>query len=263
MLFGNEVNPMNDIVEEIKLIKKLGCDFAEITIEDPFNLPEILEIRKAEIKKTLESFKNPPAAHFTWQVDLGAINDEVRKYWIKEAKLAMRTAKKIGCVKFTVHYSSSAMVLQSEKLRKKVLDNYIKSLSELEKFAEKIGIQLMLENAAIEGKELHLKNFAYVADNVPGLKINVDISHAFLNGGMDTVENFLLYFADKIAHLHFSDSNGNYHEHLSIGNGKINYKKVVELLKKISYDGTITFEIFELPRSNVTKSIIKIKKLLA
>lgn len=263
MLFGNEVNPMNDIVEEIKLIKKLGCDFAEITIEDPFNLPEILEIRKSEIKKALEIFKNPPAAHFTWQVDLGAINEEVRRYWINEAKIAMRTARNLGCIKFTVHYSSSAVILRNERLQKNVLDNYIKSLNELEKFSKKIDVQLMLENATSEGKEIHLKNFRYVVDNVNGLKVNIDISHAFLNGGMDTIENFLLYFADKIAHLHFSDNGGNHDEHLSIGNGKINYKKVIELLKKINYNDTITFEIFELPRSNVIKSIAKIKKLLA
>lgn len=120
----------------------------------------------------------------------------------------------------------------------------------------------MLENAAMEGK-VHLKNFAYVADNVPDLKINLDISHAYMNGGMKVVEDFINYFGDRIVHFHFSDSFGKADEHLSIGNGKINYEKIVELIKKMNYDKTITLEIFELPRTNVTKSLNKIKKLFS
>lgn len=106
MLFGNEVNPMNDIVEDIKLIKKLGCDYAEITIEDPYNLPEILEIRKKEIKKALQLFNNPPLAHFSWRIDLGTTDDVVRRAWIEEVKKSLISAKEFGCTKFTVHYTT-------------------------------------------------------------------------------------------------------------------------------------------------------------
>lgn len=264
ILFGNEVNPMNDIVEEIQLIKKLGFDFAEITIESPFNLPEILEIRKSEIKKVLKFFSRPPLAHFTWEVELGAVNEDVRKYWVKEAKIAMKTASDLGCTKFTVHYTSSIyFVGENQTLVKKILDNYIKSLKELVKFANTLNIQLMLENAALERREVHLKNFSYIIDNVPGLKVNIDISHAFLSGGMQLIADFIKHFGKKIIHLHFSDNSGRHDEHLSIGNGKINYEKVVEMIKEINYDDSITFEIFEPPRSNARKSMMKIRKLFS
>jgi sugar phosphate isomerase/epimerase len=262
MIFGNEVNPMNDIVEDIKLIKKLGCDYAEITIEDPYNLPEILELRKKEIKNVLKLFKYPPLAHFSWRVDIGTDDEIVRRAWIEEVKKSMLIAKKLGCIKFTVHYTNRFNVNQNEPTGKIELDKNILSLKELMKFSKKIEIQLMLEPAAKEGK-LHLKNFAYVADNVQGLKINLDISHVFLNGGMKTVEDFINYFGKRIIHFHFSDNTGNDDEHLAIGSGKINYERIVELIKKINYNDTITFEIFELPRTNVIKSIAKIKKLFS
>jgi len=74
-------------------------------------------------------------------------------------------------------------------------------LTELVKFSKKLGIQLMLENAAKEGRKVHLKNFAYVVDHVPSLKINLDVSHAFLNGGMSTIEDFINYFRNRIVHF--------------------------------------------------------------
>lgn len=263
MFFGNVTNPMNDIVDEIEIIKQLGCDFVEIDIEGPYNLPEFLELRKKEIKKALQNFKNPPLAHFDWRVAIGSPNENIRRGWIDEIKKSMLTAKNLGCNKFTVHYTTRLNVEKTQSLDKKELENYVKSLKELQKFSEKIGIKLMLENAAKEGKKFHLKNFAYVADNVPGLKINFDVSHAFLNGGMLTIEEFMNYFSDRIVHVHFSDNFGVNDDHLSIGNGKIDYRKVVEMMKKINYDGTISFEVFEPPRSNVAKSIIKIKRFFS
>jgi len=262
LLFGNEVNPMNDIVEDIQLIKKLGFDFVEITIEDPYNLPEILDLRKREIKNVLKLFKYPPLAHFSWRIDIGTTDNIVRRAWIEEVKKSLTTAKKFGCTKFTVHYTTRFNVEENQSFRKKELDNYVLSMKELMKFSKKIGIELMLENAAKEGK-VHLKKFAYVADNVPDLKINLDISHAFMNGGMKTVEDFINYFGDRIVHFHFSDNNGQDDEHLAIGNGKINYEKIVDMIKEIDYNYTITLEIFELPRNNAAKSMLKIKKLFA
>src|SRR3972149_4660765 len=101
--FGNLTNPMNDIVEEIKTIKKLGCDFVEIAIEGPYNLPEILEVRKTKIKKALKIFNHPPVAHFAWWAELGSPMEDVRRGWIDETQGGMRIAKSLGAKKFAVH----------------------------------------------------------------------------------------------------------------------------------------------------------------
>lgn len=254
---------MNDILEEIKTIKKLDCDYVEIAIEGPFNLPEILELRKREIKQALLLFNHLPVAHFAWWADLGSPLDEVRLGWIEETKSAMRIAADLGCKKFTVHSHSTGMYAKTEKTLKPILDNYVKSLKELLSFGKKIGIQLMFENAAERGEIVYFKNFRYIVDRVPGLAVHIDIGHAFANGGIKTVEEFIEYFSKKIIHFHFHDNHGNQDEHLSIGNGKINYKKITNFIKKINYNNTITFEVFELPRNNVTKSMAKIKKLFS
>ena len=261
--FGNLTNPMNDIVEEIKTINRLGCDYVEIAVEGPYNIPLILDARKKEIKNTLEIFEQPPVAHFAWWAELGSTIEGVRKGWVDEAKRGMKISKILGARKFTVHSHSKGMFARSEKTLIPVMDNYVRSLRELVAFGNKMGIQPMFENAAEIGEIVQFKNFKYIADKVPKLPIHVDVGHAFINGGMKNVENFINYFNEKIIHFHIHDNHGSMDEHLSIGNGKIDYKKVVRLIKKINYDNTITFEVFEPPRSNVTKSITKIKRLFA
>ncbi|HLC39951.1 MAG TPA: sugar phosphate isomerase/epimerase family protein [archaeon] len=261
--FGNLTNPMNDIVEEIKTIKKLGCDFVEIAIEGPYNLPEILEVRKTKIKKALKIFNHPPVAHFAWWAELGSPMEDVRRGWIEETKRGMRIAKALGAKKFAVHSHSKGMYARSEKTLKPILNNYVRSLRELVAFGNKIGIQIMLENAAERGEIVHFKNFKYIVDRVPKLAVHIDVGHAFINGGMKTVEDFIGYFQDKTIHFHIHDNHSKDDEHLSIGNGKINYEKVVKLIKKTNYSNTITFEVFEPPRSNVAKSLTKIKRLFA
>ena len=67
-------------------------------------------------------------------------------------------------------------------------------------------------------------------------------------------------FKKQIVHVHFSDSLGS-DDHLPIGKGMIEYDKVVKLLKKISYDGAITFEVFVDDRKHVVSSREKVKKM--
>jgi hypothetical protein len=40
--FGCLTNPYRDILSEVKIIGKLGFDFAEIAIEEPVTTPQVL-----------------------------------------------------------------------------------------------------------------------------------------------------------------------------------------------------------------------------
>jgi sugar phosphate isomerase/epimerase len=44
------------------------------------------------------------------------------------------------------------------------------------------------------------------------------------------------------------DNHGKHDEHLPLGNGKIDFRKVVKLLKNYNYDRTVTFEVFTSTR---------------
>ena len=44
--------------------------------------------------------------------------------------------------------------------------------------------------------------------------------------------------------MHASDNFGKEDNHLPLGTGTIDLRKIVQALKRIGYDGTVTFEVF-------------------
>jgi sugar phosphate isomerase/epimerase len=61
---------------------------------------------------------------------------------------------------------------------------------------------------------------------------------------MNGVRDYIDAFGDRLAHVHVHDNHGKWDEHLCLGRGKIDFRKIVRLLKEINYDRTVTFEVF-------------------
>ncbi|HQT44414.1 MAG TPA: TIM barrel protein, partial [Candidatus Micrarchaeota archaeon] len=71
-----------------------------------------------------------------------------------------------------------------------------------------------------------------------------DVGHELANSKGDTqkVISFARRFSKNIVHMHFSDNDGKADSHMAIGEGKMDWKKLIPALKSI-YDGPITLEI--------------------
>jgi sugar phosphate isomerase/epimerase len=119
----------------------------------------------------------------------------------------------------------------------------------------------MLENSASKRDISQFADFEEVVKSIPDLSIHVDIAHAYLHGGLAHIDQFLRGFRDRLAHVHVSDNHGKDDEHLPVGEGKINFERVVKTLKRIKYDGTITFEIFQRKKEGLPRSLVTFKRL--
>ncbi len=237
--FGMLTSPGNPIEKEIGKAKRLRFDYVEIGIEAPATL--FFEKNKSLILKSLKEFSYLPIGHTTWWYDLGSIFESVRKGWLRQAKIDTKIANGLRIKLLNFHFLiRSKFLLQNKSSRKIVLENYVESLKELSKFAKKYDITLMLENG-----EEKFEHYKYVLDRVSDIKVHFDVGHAFVSGKMSTVKKFVYYFGDRIAHIHIHDNNGKYDEHLALRKGKINWKNVVSILKKINYEKTITLEVFK------------------
>ncbi len=235
--FGRLTHPGKSIVAEISKTKNLGFDYVEIGIE----MPAFLTYNKYSILKSLRKFKNPPVGHTTWWYDLGSIFESVKLGWVEQAKNDMMTANLLGIKLLNFHFLVlSKFLLLNKKSMKIISENYVKSLKELSGFAKEKNITIMLENG-----EEKFEYYKYVLDRVPAVKVHLDIGHAFISGGMNNIERFIYYFRNRIEHIHIHDNHGKTDEHLALGKGNINWKKVVNMLKKTKYDKTITFEVFK------------------
>jgi sugar phosphate isomerase/epimerase len=248
--YGLLTNPSNEILSEIAKIYDLNFEYVELGIEGPEGNPQIINKKKNEIIKLLQKFKHRPIGHTAYWIDLCSDYDYIRHAWILEAMREIRTVKKVGIDLINFHSNLNGM-FYGEK-RKILLDNMVKSLREIVRYAEKCKVHIMLENVPYSNGIHDIIEFKYIIDNVPSLFVHLDIPHAFTSSGMKSVLDYINTFRDKIIHIHWHDNHGRKDEHLPIGEGLIDHEKTVGALKNIEYDRTITLEVFT--NSNDAKS---------
>ena len=143
-------------------------------------------------------------------------------------------------------YPGHGRVGASEKSKDTFLENFINSMKELSQHANELEVDLMLENVPPVKRNLleSIDCFSQVMNSVPAVRFHLDVAHAFIEGGMRGVKRYVDAFEDKLVHVHMHDNHGELDEHLPLGKGTMNVRKVVKLLKAIGYDKTVTFEVF-------------------
>jgi sugar phosphate isomerase/epimerase len=211
--------------------------------------------------KLLKKYKMFAIGHTSWWIELGSQYEPVRQGWLVECKKIIRLCNELGIKLLNFHSHSRGTYISDKNGKKIVLNNFVKSLRELVEYGRRYNVEIMLENAAEKGEITELKDLKYIVDRVPGLKIHLDVGHAFIYGGMKNIENCIKTFKNKIVHIHMHDNHGKTDEHLPIGAGSIDYKKVIKLLKDIKYNKTITFEVFSKDLDLLESSMKKVKKL--
>ena len=240
--YGLLTNPSNEILSEITKIHDLGFDYVEIAMEGPEGNPQVIKKKRNEIVNLIQKFRHKAIAHTAYWIDLCSDYGYVRDAWILEATREIRTAKEIGIDLVNFHANLNGM-FYGEK-RRIPLDNLVRSLREIVKYAEKSSVKVMLENIPLSNGIHKASEIKYIVDNVPSLFVHLDIPHAFTSGGMESVIEYINTFREKIIHIHWHDNHGNSDEHLPIGEGLIDHEKAVKELKNIHYDRTITLEVF-------------------
>ena len=128
-----------------------------------------------------------------------------------------------------------------------------KTVSLLLKIAENHGVKIAIENVPkpypflMTSVEDYQRFYSELDED---LGLTLDIGHAHISG---QIEKFLTTFSGKIVHIHASDNYGKVDQHLGIGYGAINWKKVAELLNKIGYDKVFIIESGEQIRESRQK----------
>jgi sugar phosphate isomerase/epimerase len=135
----------------------------------------------------------------------------------------------------------------------------LKTTRLLLKIAGDYGVKIAIENVPepypflMKSVEDFTKFYEEINEDI-GLVF--DVGHANLNR---QIERFLTVFKDKIVHMHVHDNNGKGDQHLGIGLGNIDWKKVANLLRRMSYDKLVIVESVE----HIEESMRKLKQLFA
>lgn len=233
--FGIMNNPWIDIEASFIFARKMGLSFIDFTVEHP--VPRRESINPKLIKRLSKKYGMGLVGHTNYRVPIGHEVEGVRKAAALEIIKTADLFRKIGIKKVNVHCDDSSKTSLGEEFIRK---QHVKSLKEIIRHTKKNRQILMLENGFPFYRWAQIKT---ILKKVPGLKLHLDIGHANL-GGRKEIGNFIIKGRKYIEHIHIHDNMGSDDDHMFLGMGSIDWRKVFRLLRKTGYNKTATLETF-------------------
>ena len=244
--------PAWPVYEAVEWIAARGFEFVDLTVEppgaeafDPARMRELLARTGLDI--TGHTDPNLPWAYAA---------EPVREAACGEIARAMKLLAASGARTVSVHpcYSSPP------SMNKRLVEGNVSALRGLVREAEDAGVELLFENFVRPfGTAEEIER---VLNEVDGLGLHFDVAHAFLVGGMEEVKRFFERFGWRTRHLHFSDNKGSLDDHLALGDGWVDWRFTLKLLRGSRYDGTLTLEVFCADKALLMSSKKRLEELL-
>jgi sugar phosphate isomerase/epimerase len=248
-------NPQVDPVREISWCAQHGFEYLDLTLEPSAAHPRQVEVKR--VRRALREANLEIIGHTAYYLPWASPFETLRKAALEEIGWALEVFAELGAARVTVHPDRSIpFAFHSEVIFEKNLE----ALGRMEEMARPLGIQILVEN---------MDRFFNTAEQIrktlarmPRLGFHLDVAHANLNVERNRTEEFLKAFRERLVHVHLSDNFGKSEDlHLPLGAGTIPWEKMVPLLKKSGYDGTITLEIFSPDRRYLLFSQEKLREL--
>ncbi|MBU2643825.1 sugar phosphate isomerase/epimerase [bacterium] len=227
-------------IAEINKVGKLGYPFAEINIDDPVRVKEDIAVLR-ELKASYDMYF---LAHYPNE---GNPNDlkNLRENFLPRLKQLIAYSADLDIHKGTMHFWMDKRWTDASVIAAK-----IEMLAELVDFAETCELVLCLENLSAQHD-----SFSMFFEAIPNLRMTMDIGHGELLSKENTAFGFMENVFSKIAHVHVHDNLGGNSVkddlHLALGDGIVDYPRILALLKEKGYQSTITMEVKpgDMPRT--------------
>lgn len=187
--------------------------------------------------------------------NIGAMNDRLREASIREIEACVSAASEIEAGMVTVHPGLGSLAVPG--LEGRAHERAKAAMRRIEKASKENSILVAIENMPSmpfflgrTAKELN--------DLVDGtdLGITFDIGHANTMGQIDAMIDT---FADRIINIHIHDNHGSKDEHLTIGDGDIDFKHVFDRMG--SYKGNWIIESKSL--ESAVQSLLFLKRYIS
>lgn len=148
--------------------------------------------------------------------------------------------------KMASKYNPKFMVLHTnEGIPSKIIDDNLKieilnQVANIVNEGKKYGIDVVIENVGIRENMVFSQNEyeEFILKNK--YKCLIDIGHAYLNEW--NIESLIKKLKNNILGFHFHNNDGLYDRHDPISSGKIDYSKIIKLVKENVPTGVIVLE---------------------
>ncbi|HCL55541.1 MAG TPA: hypothetical protein DHW82_00825 [Spirochaetia bacterium] len=225
---------------KLKDLKSFSADFSSRSktgIELALDNNDFYHFEESELiylKKTAEknqfffaSFHAP-----FHDLNLASSDENLRAYAVRKVNTAISLASRLNVRKVIFHTGINPLV--PEKKKEEICQRFFQSLEVLSNEAFKKNVVLFVENT-------YEKDFYYfekMFHSFPELKLVLDIGHSYCFSNKKADE-WIENFSEKIEHCHLHDNLLIEDSHLSLGEGKIPFHKILPLLPE---KATLTLE---------------------
>jgi sugar phosphate isomerase/epimerase len=261
----------NSIEEAIQIGSEVGAGCIEIIYDVPHFPPDYDQRELSAVRKLLEDHDLGVSVHASfWDLNPASYYRELWELSLKQIKRSIDACRSLGGEITVVHFGKCPV--PEAKLLEGAKQRYREFLGKCLPYAQDRGVILAVENA---GRILHsypptIRELKQLVLELEGAKVTFDIGHAFLTerkAGKRTAEaviaEHIRNMRKQIVHLHIHDNRGKIDDHLPPGDGKINFKPIVEAIREIKYSGFIIAEFWDPqhPLETARKGMERLKKL--
>ncbi|MGA2331703.1 MAG: sugar phosphate isomerase/epimerase [Syntrophales bacterium] len=218
--------------EQIHEVGKLGYPFAEISLYVPKDVErELDELLRLKSLYGITYLAHYPNEDNTFDAKI------LEERFVPRMKRLFELSGALGITKGTFHFWMDERYVSHTATARK-----IELAAEMVASAGKAGIVLCIEN--LSERYYH---FMPMFDKVPDLKMTLDIGHSQLLSRENTSFGFIENCFSRIEHVHVHDNRGGKSPkddiHLPLGEGIVDYRRILALLKEKGYESTMTMEV--------------------
>ncbi len=244
MLLGGHVK----IPEDIEFLTKNGFDFGELVLtkaysKDLWSASEILSPFDSGFFLVAHGPREGPP------------NDirNIQENYFPALKESIRLLERLGITFLTIH-----MWVDSRYVESSVRTAKAKVLGDVVKCGQDHGVTVALENLSETAEDLD-----FVCSQVPELVLTLDLGHGQLITTENTSFRIIEKLGSRIRHLHVHDNHGGKGVsddlHLPPGEGIIDIEGILQKLRSIGYDNTLTLE---LENEQLVDAALQIRSIL-
>jgi sugar phosphate isomerase/epimerase len=244
-------DPRLNACDEAQWIAANGFDFLDLTIEGPGASLERLDV--ATLKTILDDTGLGIIGHTAWYLPFAAPEARIRQAAIECVAATFEAFATLGAPWVNVHTNTKKMSMFDYQ---DILRWNGESFAALAERAVPYGLRIMVEHTP--SPDIRIEELRVIMDADQRLGFHLDVGHAYV--GRDKFDDLLKAFGARLAHVHFSDNRRRDDDHLPMGAGSINWQYVIQQIKALGYDDTITLEVFTPDRDYVLLSSRKVRQ---
>ncbi len=174
-------------------------------------------------------------------INIASLNERIREDSILEILTTAETAASLGIELITIHPGLTSMSVHY--MEEKAMEKANRSLSSIDRISSQYGVTIAVEN--MPSFPFMLGHTAEEMNELIGstnLGFCLDIGHGNTTG---QTNELIKAFRDRLVNIHIHDNHGEMDEHLTLGEGDIDFKSIISSLK--GYTGNYVIESKSFP----------------